>query len=148
MIIKRCNGSRSLITLIQNEIQYYHYQKGEDYNSVLTRAFQIQRHWFDYKIPKWFGAFNEIQKFICNKKNVAAGDYSYFISMIENDYISERANLLMEFDIPTTAIKKLDQFIPSSVSSENFIEYIKNNKEFISTMLSPYENERLQKEIL
>lgn len=54
----------------------------------------------------------------------------------------------MEFDIPTTAIKKLDQFIPSSVSSENFIEYIKNNKEFISTMLSPYENERLQKEIL
>lgn len=68
--------------------------------------------------------------------------------MIENDYISERANLLMEFDIPTTAIKKLDQFIPSSVSSENFIEYIKNNKEFISTMLSPYENERLQKEIL
>lgn len=148
MIIKICNENRKLATIIKNEIQYYHYGKGHDYNSVITRAFQIQRHWFDYKIPKWFGAFNEIQKFICCKKGVTAGDYSYFISMIENDYISERANLLMEFDIPTTAIKKLDQIIPSSITSENFIKFIKDNKNFISMILTPYENERIQKEIL
>lgn len=148
MIIKICNEDKKLATIIKNEIQYYHYGKGQDYNSVITRAFQIQRHWFDYKIPKWFGAFNEIQKFICYKKGVVAGDYSYFISMIENDYISERANILMEFDIPTTAIKKLDQIIPSSITSENFIEFIKSNRNFISMILTPYENERIQKEIL
>lgn len=148
MIIKRCNETKNLMTIIKNEIQYYHYQRGLDYNFVLTKAFQIQRHWFDYKIPKWFGAFNEIQKFICHKKGVISGDYSYFISMIENDYISERATLLREFDIPSTAIKKIDNFVPKHISVESFIKYIQINKSIITNILSDYEMERIQKEIL
>lgn len=148
MIIKKCNENKSLSTIIKNEIQYYHFFKGEDYNSVLTRAFQVQRHWFDYKIPKWFSAFNEIQKFICDEKKVPAGDYSYFISMIENDYISEKSNLLMEFDIPTTAIKKIDKILPGDIRHEDFLKYIKENKAKIFSKLSGYEIERLEKEIL
>ena len=147
-IIQKCNNSGSLSTIIKNEVSYYHDTLNKDYNWAMIHALQIQRHWFYYKIPKWFGAFNEIQKFICNKKGVSAGDYSYFISMIENDYISERASLLLEFDIPTTAIRKIDSSVPQRVPSEHFIEYIKQNSKSIASKLSSYEVERIQKEIL
>lgn len=147
-IIQKCNNVRSLSTIIKNEVSYYHDTLNKDYNWAMIHALQIQRHWFDYKIPKWFGAFNEIQKFICSKKGVPAGDYSYFISMIENDYVSERASLLLEFDIPTTAIKKIDSSVPQGISSATFIKYIKQNSEFVTQKLSAYEKERTQKEIL
>lgn len=147
-LIHKCNQQKSLATIIRNEVKYYCEEKGEDYNKTLISAFQIQRHWFDYKVPKWFGVFNEIQKFICNKNNVPAGDYSYFISMIENDYISNRASILLEFDLPITAIKTLDALVPQYVEADDFLKYIKENQEVLLVMLPLYEQERLKREIL
>lgn len=147
-LIHKCNQQKSLATIIRNEVKYYCEEKGEDYNKILISAFQIQRHWFDYKVPKWFGVFNEIQKFICNKNNVPAGDYSYFISMIENDYISNRASILLEFDLPITAIKTLDALVPQYVEADDFLRYIKENQEVLLVMLPLYEQERLKREIL
>lgn len=150
MLIKICNGTKSLFSIVRNEIKYYHEKRGKDYNEVLISAFQTQRHWFDYKIPKWFGTINEIQKFICARKGIPAGDYSYFLAMLENDYMSSRANLLLEFDLPRTAIKKLDDLLPYTVDANNILTYIKDNKDYLmsSSDLSEYEIERLKKELL
>lgn len=150
MLINICNRTKSLFSIIRNEIKYYYEEKGKDYNDVLISAFQTQRHWFDYKIPKWFSTINEIQKFICTKKGIPAGDYSYFLSMLENDYMSSRANLLLEFDLPRTAIKKLDDLLPYTVDANNILTYIKDNKDFLlpASNLSEYEIERLKKELL
>lgn len=147
-IIQKCNQQESLAAIINNEMEYYYEKEGWDYNKTLITAFQKQRKWFDYKIPKWFGVFNEIQKFICNKNNVPAGDYSYFISMIENDYISNRASILLEFDLPITAIKTLDALVPQYVEADDFLRYIKENQEVLLVMLPLYEQERLKREIL
>jgi hypothetical protein len=123
---------------------------GNDYNYALTCGFQIQRHWFDYKLPKWFGCFNELQKHVCNLYNLRSGDYSMFIAMMENDYMSSRANLLMEFDIPKTAIRKLDYYIPETINENDLIKYIQDNQFDIAkkAYLSSYEYERIKKEIL
>ena len=91
---------------------------------------------------------NIIVKFICNKNNVPAGDYSYFMSMIENDYISNRASILLEFDLPITAIKTLDALVPQYVEADDFLRYIKENQEVLLVMLPLYEQERLKREIL
>lgn len=149
-LINKCNATRNLFSIIRNEIKYYHEQLGRDYNETLISAFQIQRHWFDYKIPKWFSTINEIQKFICHKKGIPSGDYSFFLSMLENDYMSSRANLLMEFDLPRTAIKKLDDTLPQYVDDNNILAYIKNNQQFLfsTSNLDEYEIERLKKELL
>ena len=70
--------------------------------------------------------------------------------MLENDYMSPRANLLMEFDLPKTAIRKIDNYIPEHVHDEEFIPFIKQNNQDIArnAMLSNYEYERLKKEVL
>lgn len=70
--------------------------------------------------------------------------------MLESDYMSPRASLLMEFDLPKTAIRKIDNYIPNNIKDENFIPYIRQNSQDIikKTLLSNYEYERLKKEIL
>lgn len=70
--------------------------------------------------------------------------------MLENDYMSPRTSLLMEFDLPKTAIRKLDNYIPEKVSDDEFIQYIKQNHQDIirNALLSNYEYERLKKEVL
>jgi hypothetical protein len=73
-----------------------------------------------------------------------------FIAMVENDYMSSRANLLMEFDIPKTAIRKLDYYIPETINENDLIKYIQDNQFDIAkkAYLSSYEYERIKKEIL
>lgn len=149
-LIKICDSLNNLYAIVENEVRYLHEKQGKDYNSALTAGFQIQRHWFDYKLPKWFGCFNELQKYVCNLYGLIPGDYSLFLSMLENDYMSPRASLLMEFDLPKTAIRKIDNYIPNNIKDENFIPYIRQNSQDIikKTLLSNYEYERLKKEIL
>ncbi|MDD3014016.1 MAG: DEAD/DEAH box helicase [Candidatus Gastranaerophilales bacterium] len=149
-LIKECNYVNNLFAIVRNEVKYLHEENGVDYNTALVKGFQIQRHWFDYKLPKWFGCFNELQKFICTQNGVRAGDYSYFLAQIENDYMSSRANLLIEFDLPKTAIRKIDQYIPENVGGDSLIPYIRLNYQniFRDTSMSPYEIERIKKEIL
>ncbi len=149
-LIKICNSLKNLYAIVRNEVKYLHEKQGKDYNSSLTAGFQIQRHWFDYKLPKWFGCFNELQKYVCNLYGLIPGDYSLFLAMLENDYMSPRANLLMEFDLPKTAIRKIDNYIPEHIHDEEFIPFIKQNNQDIArnAMLSNYEYERLKKEVL
>lgn len=56
----------------------------------------------------------------------------------------------MELDLPKTAIRKIDNYIPDNIKDENFIPYIRQNSQDIirKTLLSNYEYERLKKEIL
>ena len=149
-LIKICNRLKNLYAIVKNEVKYLHEDLGKDYNSALTSGFQIQRHWFDYKLPKWFGCFNELQKYVCNLYKLPPGDYSLFLAMLENDYMSPRASLLMEFDLPKTAIRKIDNYIPEYINDDKFIPYIRQNNQDVvrNALLSNYEYERLKKEIL
>lgn len=149
-LIRKCNIGQSLYLIVKNEVKYLHETRGNDYNYALTAGFQIQRHWFDYKLPKWFGCFNELQKYVCNLYGLPSGDYSLFLAMLENDYMSPRTSLLMEFDLPKTAIRKLDNYVPENISDDEFIFYIKQNNQDIvrNAFLTNYEYERLKKEIL
>lgn len=149
-LIRKSNIGQNLYLIVKNEVKYLHETRGNDYNYALTAGFQIQRHWFDYKLPKWFGCFNELQKYVCNLYGLPSGDYSLFLAMLENDYMSQRTSLLMEFDLPKTAIRKLDNYVPERISDDEFISYIQQNNQDIvrSALLSNYEYERLKKEIL
>ena len=149
-LIKTCNILKNLFAIVKNEVNYLHEDLGKNYNSALTAGFQIQRHWFDYKLPKWFSCFNELQKYVCDLYNLKPGNYSIFLAMLENDYMSSRASLLMEFDLPKTAIRKIDNYIPDTVIDSEIITYIKQNSLNIAknAFLSTYEYERVKKELL
>ena len=101
----------------------------------VTESFQILRHWFQYKVPKWLSVMNELQKYVCEKNNISSGNYGYYASQIENDFIRSNLTILSEYGIPTSAINKLETKINKDLNEdgviEKAIELSKNNFELL-----------------
>ncbi|ANF98556.1 helicase [Paenibacillus bovis] len=143
--------SQSIMKLVENNVNYYKtlpsYKLKND-NEILDlaiqEAFQTLRHWFQYKVPKWLNVINEIQKFVCKEKNLVAGDFSFFASQIENDFIRENLSILIEYGIPNSAIRKLEKILPSQISEENIIKMIQQNEYHSIQTLIKYERDKLK----
>lgn len=95
--------------------------------SVQT-IFQTVRHWFQYKVPKWLGVLNSLQEYANLEKGRRAGSYVYYANIIENDSVPDNVALLMEFNIPSSTIKKVLNLLPNDLSDQELVDYIfKNN---------------------
>ncbi|WP_205510243.1 hypothetical protein [Paenibacillus elgii] len=86
---------------------------------------------------------NELQKFVCKNYNLRAGDYSFFASQIENDFIRENLAILVEYGVPNSAIKKLESVIPSNIDEDEVLNTIKRYKYHELQTLIDYEKSKL-----
>ncbi len=43
-------------------------EKKKILDEAIQSVFQIVRHWFQYKVPKWIGVVNSLQEFVCINK--------------------------------------------------------------------------------
>jgi hypothetical protein len=106
-------------------------------DEAIMVSFQILKHWFQYKVPKWLSVINELQKFVCNEIGRRPGNYLFYSSLIENDFIRENLAILSEYGIPSSAIRKLEQFIPANLSQDEVLKFVQqrelhNNRVFIN----------------
>ncbi|MCU9811839.1 hypothetical protein [Paraclostridium sp. AKS81] len=67
-------NNQNILKLVQNNIEYMKAQdrnKDKEYQALLDNAikdsFQILKHWFQYKVPKWLSVINNLQQYICEK---------------------------------------------------------------------------------
>ncbi|WP_282126675.1 DEAD/DEAH box helicase [Marinifilum flexuosum] len=111
---------------------------------VIMTNFQIQKHWFQYKIPKWLSVINSIQEFVCNEKGLRPGNYSYYTNLIENEFLRENLTILSEFGIPSSAIRKLEKIIPESLSQDDVIKSIRQDRLFENSVFIEYEKNKLK----
>ena len=111
-------------------------------------GFQIQKHWLEYKVPKWIGVFNEIQKFVCEKNNLDPGEYSYYAGMMENDFAQENLAILLEFGIPSSAVKKLKKYVPKEIPEEQITDYIKKNNLSEKADFLEYEKNKIEENLI
>ena len=130
-----------------NQESYKDFDEKSIYNIAIQDVFQIIRHWINYKVPKWLNVLNELQIFVCKKKNLQFGDYSILAINLENSYIPNNLSILLEYGIPASAIHKLKKLIPNEIEQDDVINYImekglNNNKTLIE-----YEREKLEKNI-
>ena len=116
-------------------------------NESIKNIFNISRHWFQYKIPKWLSVIGELQKYICEKNGFNSGNYTYYSSQLENEFIRTNLTILSEFGIPTSAIKKIEGSIPSEIDEDNVLKFIKKNNIINNGLLSQYEREKLSENI-
>ena len=114
-------------------------RKARYYDEAVETAFHIYRHWFQFTVPKAFRVVDSIQRLICEKRNIKPGSYSFFVQQLENDFIRENLSILVEFGIPSNAVR-----IPSNLSEDEVIDFIKKNRSNIKKYLLPYESERLE----
>jgi hypothetical protein len=140
--------NKSLNDLIKSQIQFNLNTQKMDPKDALEEAirecFQILKHWFQYKVPKWLAVMNSLQVFVCQEKGLRAGNYNYFASLIENDFIREDLSILTEFGIPSSAIRKLEVLIPQAKDSDSVLSAIKEKNIIENPIFIEYERNKLK----
>lgn len=121
---------KSINNLVYNNFSYKIENNKKNINEqvlldeAIRDSFHILRHWFQYKIPKWLLVINELQKFVCNEKGIRSGNYAYYATSIESDFIRENLTILAEYGIPKSAIDKLEKYIPNHLDQDKVLNLI------------------------
>ena len=142
---------KNIFALIEDDFSYQRPLKinieksdTEVLNQSIKSIFSISRHWFQYKVPKWLSVMNNLQEYVCKKNNINAGNYSFYASQIENDFIPSELSILSEYGIPTSAIKKLENnFLNKQLTEDEVITATKDILQQDKNNLLTYEKERI-----
>lgn len=141
---------QDILELIESNLIYFraseqHRNKTDEeiLDEAIRDAFQILRHWFHYKVPKWLSVINSLQKYVCEKNGLSAGNYSYYSNQIENDFVRENLSILVEYGIPKSAIKKLEQKLAANLDEDEILEEIKKRDLIDTSNLIQYEKEKM-----
>lgn len=113
-------------------------------DKAIQEAFNILRHWFQYKVPKWLRTIHALQDFICLEKNIKSGNYLYYANKVESDFIRDNLSILAEYGIPKSAINKIEKYISSKMDENEVVNLLKN-EDFISKIdFMAYEKEKIE----
>ncbi len=142
--------NQSLQLIVENQITYlstleHHKDKSREeiINDAVKFTFQAQRHWFSYKVPKWLLVLDRLQKYVAQKHGLHAGDYTYYASQIENDFIQSNLSILNEYGVPRSAIKKVERYVNADLSEDDVIPLVKDLLVARSNEFDSYEIEKL-----
>ena len=127
--------------------KYLNMSEVEIHNEAIKDVFQMLKHWFHYKVPKWINVINELQKYVCEKNNLKPGDYTHYASQIENDFVNDNLSILVEYGIPISAIRKLENKISEDMNEDDIIDEIINDNLIEEAGLIEYEKQKI-KEII
>ncbi len=148
--------NKSIDKIVENRYEYLK-KKPENKNTTESEiideaiqfSFQILRHWFNYKIPKWFLTIDKLQKYVAKLKGLPPGNYEFFASQIENDFIQPNLSILSEYGIPKSAIKKIESKskIDKSIEEDQVLKVVKNIVKNNKKDFMEYEIEKLNENI-
>ncbi|MBL7995819.1 DEAD/DEAH box helicase [bacterium] len=140
---------KSLVGIINRAIdsQFWKTEEPDDYRRiqvVVSEVFHIAKHWFDFKLPSLLNCMHKMQVYVFELNGYAAGDYTYFISELERKFLPSNLSILLEYDVPSSALMQLKSKI--SQNELNALDVIRTLN--LSELgLLPYEIRKL-KEIL
>jgi len=145
--------NKSISKLVESNISYFRtlkmYENSTDQEIIddsIRDAFQILRHWFQYKVPKWLSVINSLQKIVCEENGIEPGNYIYYAGQIENDFIENNLSILSEYGIPRSAIDKIKDLIPSNLNEDQVLEKLKI-ADFGNLRLLDYEKDKLKENL-
>jgi len=122
---------------------YFRKNDKELYDEAIRESFNILRHWFQYKVPKWLRVINSLQEFVSNKRGITSGNYTYYADIIESDFVRDNLSILLEYGIPKSAIKKLESVIDKDLAEDQVVKIVKNQKIIDKSNLLLYEKEKI-----
>ena len=134
------------------EREKYLMKKGKDkdvHERAIEEILKFIKNDANYKIPKLLSVVESIQKYTFEQFDGKYGDYSLFISLLENEKVGEKFRFLIDFGIPSSAIKKLEtQFKQEGHRNDDNVEIIpsiKRNVRNLKKNLLEYEYELLER---
>jgi hypothetical protein len=115
----------------------------ERINKVTFVILNVMRHWFDYKLPKLLSTVSKIQEYVFKKHNQKFGDYTAFATALENSFVFSTLTTLLEYDVPMSAINKLQDNFKKDEPFENIYKRLKEIN-LDKTTLNNYEKKKIK----
>jgi late competence protein required for DNA uptake (superfamily II DNA/RNA helicase) len=140
-----------LSQLIKEQKIYFEDEKKKDpLNYAIDKILKFQRNEANFEIPKLLAVIESIQKYVFERKEVKKyGDYTFFASILENEKIDERFQFLIDYGVPSSAIKKISQKIPEELEGDsNIVRYLQSNLDSIDFLLLSYEKNLILKALI
>lgn len=88
-------------------------QEGKDINATIEMCLDIQRHWINFKFPRYLRSLNQIANDIFGKHGYDLCDYSYYATLVESYFCPAYVVPFDEYGLPvqvTNEIRKRIRF--------------------------------------
>jgi len=85
---------------------------------------------------------SEIQRFVFVKRGIEPGDYGFLATQIENNFLPGNLAALLDYDIPASALRKIQRVADPSKSPEEILVRIRG-LDLRKLNLIPYEEKKL-----
>jgi len=101
-----------------------HNFKSENIDTTVRNTFNLISHYFEFSLPKYFTAFENLFNFVCNEKDLKskAINLSYLITLLEFGHDNPHEIALKESGLPNEIIKKVSKAFENC----NSLEEIRN----------------------
>lgn len=134
---------RSVSALIQEDLRSQYWTEREPdinkrVNIVVPRMLDIARHWFDFKLPKLLSAVSILSNYVLHKHNYPEVNYMFFANVLERGNFPPNVSMLLDYNVPPSAVVKLSKYINPDASSEDIINMLETS-DLRSFGLIPYE---------
>ncbi|WP_024784265.1 DEAD/DEAH box helicase [Streptococcus mutans] len=136
--------NQSLRKTINDQFEYFENQgKKDSLNKAIDYILKFQRNEASFEIPKILAVVDSIQKYVFDKSDMKTGDYTMFASLLENEQVDERLQFLIDYGVPSSAVKKIKNLPDELVEDSQIIQYLKNNFVNVSANMITYEENLL-----
>ena len=141
-------ANNPLKTVILNQEKFYKEQRKQTpLKDAIDYVLEFQRKEAGFAIPKILAVVDSIQKYVFEKAGMEFGDYSIFASMLESEQVPENLQFLIDYGVPSSALKKLRPAISSDLTDNQVIKTLRERSQFLLERLLPYEQKLLMRAI-
>lgn len=141
-------ANNPLKTVILNQERFYKEQRRQTpLKDAIDYVLEFQRKDASFTIPKILAVVDSIQKYVFERAGMEYGDYSVFASMLESEQVSENLQFLIDYGVPSSALKKLRTVVSSDLTDSQVIHTLRNQSKILIERLLPYEYKLLMRAI-
>ena len=102
------------------------HQEGKDINDTIELSLDIQRHWINFKFPRYLRSLNQIVNDVFGKYGYALCDYSYYASLVESYFYPSYVVPFDEYGLPVQVTDELRKRIHFSDNLDVAIQQLKS----------------------
>lgn len=100
-------------------------QEGKDINDTIELSLDIQRHWINFKFPRYLRSLNQIANDVFGRYGYALCDYSYYASLVESYFYPSYVVPFDEYGLPVQVTNKLRKRIHFSDNFDEAMQQLK-----------------------
>ena len=83
---------------------------------VVLLCLSVYRNWFEFKLPRLLVAVSELQQYVLSNNEYKPGNYAYLAALLENSFVSGSLTVLMDYDVPSSAVRKFQKLFADNES--------------------------------